>query len=439
MAKVGFWLQGSTGKLAGSALQKGVNGTVIREIVKPKNPKTTNQILQRVLMNTVSQGYSALKDICSHAFQGVTEGAPSMARFQKANLGYFRERASEISEDQLSAFVNFVPVGQKGIRPARFIVSEGTLPRVPMTINADAFNAELKLSANTYAAVLADYNLQRGDQLTFVAIEESLAVPGEYVCKYARIILDPRNADGTEAPLSSQFIDDAGSKVNLPNSKNAGNFGTLGFGMYGMYFTMQRNANVCAVGCIVSRKDGEEWKRSNCQLIVSEDAIGEYGVSLARAIDISRQGNPVYMTDANAYLNNAGVSGTQSTNSGQGSSEGETAATKTYNNSVDFGSTTQNVAGGSVSVNGPIDIIEISGSNLAEGDIVLSVPSGTVPNHEIAYGAQGASITFDPALTAGKTIRVSRKVSSDASATLWFTLNVTQPSGGGTGGEGDEP
>ena len=116
MAKVGFWLQGSTGKLAGSALQKGVNGTVIRQITKTKNPKTANQILQRVLMNTCSQAYSALQPILCHSFQGKTEGAQCMAEFQKQNLAYFRERAANLPEDQLNAFVNFVPVGQKGVR-----------------------------------------------------------------------------------------------------------------------------------------------------------------------------------------------------------------------------------------------------------------------------------------------------------------------------------
>ena len=44
MAKTGFWLQGSTGQLAVSALQKGANGsTILREIVKPQTPKTSKQ------------------------------------------------------------------------------------------------------------------------------------------------------------------------------------------------------------------------------------------------------------------------------------------------------------------------------------------------------------------------------------------------------------
>ena len=163
MAKVGFWLQGATGKLAGSKLQSSPNGTIIgNNMKKPKNPKTVNQTLQRVLVNTVAQGYSALREICYHSFEGVTEGSKSMAKFQSENLSYFRTKAAEVGEEQLGNYVNFVPVGQKGIRPAAFIVSDGKLPRVAMTING-SFQAVLAMTANTYADIINKYDLQRGD------------------------------------------------------------------------------------------------------------------------------------------------------------------------------------------------------------------------------------------------------------------------------------
>ena len=430
MAKVGFWLQGSTGKLAGSALQKGVNGTVIREIVKPKNPKTNNQILQRVLMNTVSQGYSALKDICSHAFQGITEGAPSMARFQKANLGYFRERASEISEDQLSAFVNFVPVGQKGIRPARFIVSEGTLPRVPMSITPSSYNAKLVFAENTYASVIDTFGLQRGDQLTFVAIEESSVVEGEYIAKYARIILDPRDANGNAAPLSSEFITE--NAINLPNSKNAGNFGLLTFDG-GMEFTMKAGAKVCAVGCIVSRLDGEEWKRSNCQLVVSEGAIGEYGVSLTRAIRISKEGNPVYMSDANAYLNNAGTGGTQSTDSGSGSSQEGTSTTPEILG-LSVNRTVVQLAAGSTSIVGPVTTMNIGGHNLETNSVIVEVDGEEAGTKRV--NAAKADITWEGNAPVGSTVVIRKNFGDNKDSIM--EIEVVAKSGG-SGGYGDEP
>lgn len=429
MAKVGFWLQGSTGKLAGSALQKGANGTVIRQIVKPKNPKSSNQVLQRVLMNTVVQGYSALQTIVCHSFQGKTEGAQCMAEFQKQNLSYFRNRAASIPESQLSAFVNFAPIGTRGIRPARFIVAQGTLPRVPATISADTFHAKMALSANTYQAVIDDYDLKRGDQLTFVVIEESTVNAGEYIAKYARIILDPRDSEGNAADLSSALIGENNS-INLPNEKNAGNFGLLQFSN-GVEFTMKAGAKVCAVGIIVSRLDGEEWKRSNCQLIVSEDAIGENGISLARAIRLSKERQSIYMTDANQYLDNAGTGGGQSTNSGSGESEDEQEANPTYTNNVDFAHsdqagaefTSQNVAGGSVSVTAPLAQMKFHGSNLGEAPIV--VKNGNTEVGTWTKQNNYALWSTSTAITAGTTLGVYK------AGALWFNVNVVAPSSGG--------
>lgn len=427
MAKVGFWLQGSTGKLAGSALQKGANGTVIRQIVKPKNPKTANQVLQRVLMNTVSQGYSALQAIACHSFQGKTEGSQCMAEFQKQNLSYFRNRAAQLTEDELSAYVNFVPVGQKGIRPSAFIVAAGTLPRVPVLITADTFHAKMEMTANTYADIINKYDLKRGDQITFVVIEEA-ATAGEYVAKYARVILDPRDSNGDEAPLSSAFIVE--NAINLPNSKNAGNFGLLTFDG-GMEFTMKAGAKVCAAGIIVSRLDGEEWKRSNCQLVVSEAAVGEYGISLARAIRISRERNSIYMTDANQYLDNAGVSGGQSTDSGSGGSEEEEPVV--FNDSVGFASSNQagaeltnnNVAGGSVEIVEPLAQMKFTGSNLGTANIKVKNGDAEVGSFTKQYN--NVVWTVSEAIAAGTTLTVLKNDET------WFTVSVVAAgSGGGT-------
>ena len=43
MAKVGFWLQGATGKLAGSKLQGGMNGTIIATITAKTNSHHKNR------------------------------------------------------------------------------------------------------------------------------------------------------------------------------------------------------------------------------------------------------------------------------------------------------------------------------------------------------------------------------------------------------------
>ena len=63
--------------------------------MKVKNPKTTAQTLQRVLVKVVALCYAMLKAICNHSFEGVTNGFQCMNKFKKVNLRYLRERAAK--------------------------------------------------------------------------------------------------------------------------------------------------------------------------------------------------------------------------------------------------------------------------------------------------------------------------------------------------------
>ena len=92
MAKTGFWLQGAKGKFAGAALQKTAYGsTMMREIVKPKNPQTQRQMYQRAIMATVIRMYAAGNAIFDHSFEGVQAGAKSQSKFVSLNAKALRE------------------------------------------------------------------------------------------------------------------------------------------------------------------------------------------------------------------------------------------------------------------------------------------------------------------------------------------------------------
>ena len=47
----------------------------------------------------------------------------------------------------------------------------------------------------------------RGDQLTFVTVQK---LQGEYEVNYARIVLNPRNADGSGAPMTTEIVNSEG-------------------------------------------------------------------------------------------------------------------------------------------------------------------------------------------------------------------------------------
>lgn len=441
MAKSGFFTQGMRGKVGNVVFQKTANGdTMVRERVTTiKNPKTLNQTLQRVLVNTCSQAYSALQPICYHAFQGEDSKAKNQARFMKLNLKYFRHRAAEVGENNLGAFLNFCPVGDTGIRPGAYIISEGSLPKIDTVEIADGLML-LPLSANTYEAVINDYDLQRGDQLTFCVIDVSRA--GNYNFRFARVILDPRTAEGDAAELSSALIVD--NAVNLPSGHNQGNFGSISYADGALQIRMKEaRATVCAA-VVVSRKVGDTWKRSEAQFVVDEQIIASKAVSLARAINLSLQGDVIDLSNGSDYLNNAGIGGAQSTDSGA-SQGGDVTNEPSFDNSVVFtangSSVSQNVSGSSVALSAPLTYMRITGSNI-DAEMIEVSAGGQVIGTVSAAGSGRNALNWNGEATAANSPLTVKKV-VEGSRITWFTIGLSNPvtpgdSDDGGGGDGFE-
>lgn len=70
---------------------KGNKQQVVRSLAESvANPQTTAQMVQRMLMKTVSEAAKALRPIIDHSFDGVPAGQPSISQFTKANLALIR-------------------------------------------------------------------------------------------------------------------------------------------------------------------------------------------------------------------------------------------------------------------------------------------------------------------------------------------------------------
>lgn len=305
MAKTGFWLRGATGKLAGAALQKGTGGeTVIREIVRPSDPRTQAQLIQRIVMATVGRAYSAMKEICDHSFEGRQKGMETMSAFHHYNAALLRDKVAQAvgGEDGLFTYA-FTPLGSALFVVNEYQLSRGSLPAVAVTTGGadDASGAAyMALADNTYQGVLDHYGLQRGDQLTFVWVNANSSGRG-HTFAFARVILDPRQADGTEAPLSTTLVSDG--SVNLPSPRNEGSFLSLVFNQQtGVAFRL--GTNLAGAGIIVSRQtqDGN-WRRSDCRLAVRNI---ENGYMLSECLDMAATSS--FSAESDRYLNNAGTS-----------------------------------------------------------------------------------------------------------------------------------
>lgn len=308
MAKTGFWLNGAKGKVAGTTIYQSNGETVMRVINRSvKNPRTTAQLIQRIITKTVAKQYSAMKEIVDHSFEGVTAGANTMAKFRSVNNTLLRERiaAAQQAGNKFDEMFNFIPLKSSKFAPTVVQISDGSLPSVTIVGATDTGAAKLG-NVNTYQGVIDFLGLERGDQLTFITIEY---INNNYVFAFARVILDPREQDGSAAPLSTAFITDG--KIVKPSFRNEGSFVWLDWdkGNNNTFFAIKGDGNVKAAAVIVSRKVNNDWLRSKAVLVV-DYAVLEDGtkISLQEALDLAIQGTEIY-TDSQRYLNNAGVGG----------------------------------------------------------------------------------------------------------------------------------
>lgn len=213
MAKAGFWLRGARGKLAGASAQKGQNGTILREIVKPRNPKTDKQIYQRAIMATVMKAYSAGKEIFDHAFQGVEKGQKSQQYFIARNATLLR---SLIAQDinaiaagtmQPTEAVNAC-VAPKALYPVpgAFMISEGTYEQSFFDVTVDLGWETVKMVAGASTAE------NRSETISEYAQRTGL-IPGDI---YTLVALVPNNK------VVFNGVDESGQLSNIAGTKQQG-------------------------------------------------------------------------------------------------------------------------------------------------------------------------------------------------------------------------
>lgn len=295
MSKGNMLLGHARGKV-GSLVFSRANGQQITraraEVVK--NPQTDAQVIQRILLNTVSQAYSRMSAICDHSFEGIKVGQDSMSYFMKTNLNALRaEIAEQGSIDTDAVFAT--PIGQSFMASNAYMISKGSLDAVnPTSVanNGMTFN----IGTGSYQAVINAYGLQRGDQLTFCIVR--MDAQNVVSFKFARIILDPKNDDGTDAPLSSQLFVEG--SVNKPNPKNE--VADFTFSNVGGSWLISAGYDTIA-GCIIAsrQKDDGTWMRSTSSLV--PNALKTVGMSVADALEDFRSGgidvvNPKYLNNA---------------------------------------------------------------------------------------------------------------------------------------------
>jgi len=303
MSKGNMLLGHARGKVGSLVFSRSNGKQVVRanaEVVK--NPQTEKQMIQRIIMATIAQAYSRFQPICDHSWEGMQSGQKTMSAFISANLKLMRENiAAAVADNQSFDDIKaFTPIGSNEYASNAYIIAKGKLPEIIATFGGSNRAQMEGVAANTYAGVLAAYGLQRGDQLTFVTTQG--ASGANIIFHFARVILDPMEADGSEAELSTPFIVDGA--INKPNTRNEGSFNVLEFASNAIAWNFSAQS-VTGAAVIVSREKADgTYARSNATLQVNDAGI-IYERSLQECLDLVASGS--IDTLSSMYLNNSGT------------------------------------------------------------------------------------------------------------------------------------
>lgn len=267
-----------------------LNGQQITKerVYKVKNPRTLQQMRQRMVMATVSAAYSYLKEICDHSFEGFGVGSPCMSEFMRLNLDALKAKAQNDASN-----VAFNAYQDKNINPVPFIVSKGSLNEIVPTIEDDKlFWITPKNDADdtTAEGIYAALGLNRGDLVTFILCG------GDFVSDAAltfapqplAIIRLHANKQGAVSSLAEAFTIESNNQSNV----------NIDFSMGTDIFDFETTCDKLVMGAvIISRKAADKWLRSNATMVLKT------GIPTTT---VSRQ-LATYPTERDLILNGSGL------------------------------------------------------------------------------------------------------------------------------------
>ena len=228
----------------------------------------------------------------------------------------------------------------------------------------------------------------------------------------ARVILDPRNDDGSAADWTNTSFCGQNAVIK-PNMRNQGNFTVLKEESPGVLYFNISGGVVVAAGAILSRKVNGRWLRSSCKLVLNESMLGSDALSLGDAVDASLASNEIY-TDDDLYLNNAGTGGAQGASLSPG-----VASLVTLSNIVNINGVEQDISGGSITVE-TMRSLTVYGTGLTDGYVKIQEDDEQSPTNLVAASnGRSASVSVASSVVGGELYHVT------ANGQPWFDIEVT--------------
>ena len=261
--------KGSTKSLTFSTLDgKQITKDRVYEV---KNPRTENQMRQRMLMTTVGAAYKMLKSIADHSFEGYSSGMQCMRQFNSRNLNRFKQAAAATGS------VAFNEYKDGDINPLPFILASGSLPGFTYnfddTSNLEIVGEKEGADLTTAEGIYAALGVQRNDLITFcTVIGEGATTNGVYSYKAERFNIVRLYCDKSGA---------VSKPANAFTISTNNDVASISMSIVGNAITIKTGAT--DFGAIIqSRKNDSGWLRSNAVMIVAEDVIS--GVKTANQL-----------------------------------------------------------------------------------------------------------------------------------------------------------
>lgn len=237
-----------------------------------KNPRSAMQMKQRAVMATALRGYSALKEICDHSFEGITYGQKSMNYFVSENARMIRSAAPNVN----------LSLSKGNSVSNAYIISRGSLPKVQLV--SDNVDTERKFmhslqetSKYTFGYLMADMGANViGDMVTVVMLQDN---PGGNASVYwVRLKLTEQNksiaitTNDQGVNILSSLVEGTDYETNIDNF-SVGDFPitlmTTGGDIYLSFGTKVIDSDPVqkSLGIIVSRKTDAGWLRSSSTMV----------------------------------------------------------------------------------------------------------------------------------------------------------------------------
>lgn len=379
-----------------------LNGQQITKerVYKVKNPRTLQQMRQRMVMATVSAAYSYLKEICDHSFEGFGVGSPCMREFMRLNLDALKAKAQNDA-----AKVAFNAFQDKNINPVQFIVAKGSLVGPSFGVYEREVNVSFEIEANEKTTAEGVYNalgIQYGDLLTFIVVGGSAKNTDAltFVPNPLAIVRFHANKTGAISSIADAFTIES-------NNVNGARGDVLDNGINCNLAAYVDDGDVTFASVILSRKAADKWLRSTSQMAFDESFVVTTTVSRQLA---------TYPVERDLILNGSGLA---------------------------KGSSTSSLPKPSLSLSTSSVSISTQGGT-ANAPTLTGAPSGAAVTYSIA-NSNVATINPSTGVATAKangttlvTISVGATETTGAT-TISYTLNVTgqqtdaNPGGGGAG------